>query len=41
MCRNVAADFIECDVVVTKDLALIFRHEPQLNDTTDAAAQFA
>lgn len=30
------ADFIECDVVVTKDLQLICRHEPNLNDTTDA-----
>lgn len=34
------ADFIECDVVVTKDLQLICRHEPQLNDTTDAAEKF-
>jgi glycerophosphoryl diester phosphodiesterase len=34
------ADFIECDVVVTKDLKLICRHEPQLNDTTDAAQKF-
>lgn len=34
------ADFIECDVVVTRDLQLICRHEPQLNDTTDAAQKF-
>lgn len=34
------ADFIECDVVVTKDLQLICRHEPNLNDTTDAWEQF-
>lgn len=30
------ADFIGCDVVVTKDLQLICRHEPNINDTTDA-----
>lgn len=30
------ADLIECDVVVTKDLHLICRHEPNLNDTTNA-----
>jgi glycerophosphoryl diester phosphodiesterase len=30
------ADFIECDVVVTKDLQLVCRHEPNLNDTTNA-----
>jgi len=34
------ADFIECDVVVTKDLHLICRHEPNLNDTTDAWQHF-
>lgn len=34
------ADFIECDVVVTKDLQLICRHEPNLNDTTDAWERF-
>jgi glycerophosphoryl diester phosphodiesterase len=34
------ADFIECDVVVTKDLQLICRHEPHLNDTTDAVDKF-
>lgn len=34
------ADFIECDVVVTKDMRLICRHEPQLDDTTDAASKF-
>lgn len=34
------ADFIECDVVVTKDLQLICRHEPNLNDTTDAWQHF-
>lgn len=34
------ADFIECDVVMTKDLALICRHEPNLNDTTDAWERF-
>eukprot|EP00892_Ulva_mutabilis_P008511 jgi/Ulvmu1/6031/UM027_0006.1 len=34
------ADFIECDVVVTKDLKLICRHEPLLSGTTDADAKF-
>lgn len=34
------ADFIECDVVVTKDLQLICRHEPNINDTTNAWEQF-
>ena len=34
------ADFIECDVVVTRDLQLICRHEPNLDDTTDAWERF-
>ncbi|KAL4451383.1 hypothetical protein ABPG77_009455 [Micractinium sp. CCAP 211/92] len=34
------ADFIECDVVPTKDCKLICRHEPELTGTTDAAAKF-
>lgn len=34
------ADFIECDVVVTLDLQLICRHEPDLNDTTNAMELF-
>ena len=34
------ADFIECDVVVTKDLQLVCRHEPVLNETTDAVDKF-
>lgn len=34
------ADFIECDVVLTKDLVPICRHEPDLNDTTDAFSKF-
>lgn len=29
------ADFIECDVCITKDLKLICRHESWLNDTTN------
>eukprot|EP00921_Rhytidocystis_pertsovi_P006835 GHVQ01011557.1.p1 GENE.GHVQ01011557.1~~GHVQ01011557.1.p1 ORF type:complete len:572 (-),score=63.87 GHVQ01011557.1:3157-4872(-) len=29
------ADFVECDVVVSKDGELICRHDPLLNDTTD------
>lgn len=29
------ADFIECDVCVTKDLKLVCRHESWLNDTTN------
>jgi glycerophosphoryl diester phosphodiesterase len=37
------ADFIEPDLVVTKDLVLIARHENELSDTTDVAshAEFA
>lgn len=34
------ADFIECDVQLTKDLEMICRHEQNLNDTTDAAEKF-
>lgn len=34
------ADLIECDVVLTRDLQLICRHEPNLNDTTDAWQHF-
>lgn len=34
------ADFIECDVVPTKDCQLICRHEPELTLTTDASAKF-
>lgn len=34
------ADFIECDVQVTKDLQLICRHDPVLDTTTDAAKHF-
>ncbi|KAK9804364.1 hypothetical protein WJX72_009370 [[Myrmecia] bisecta] len=30
------AHFIECDVVLTKDCHMICRHEPNLNETTDA-----
>ena len=33
------ADFIECDVVLTKDLVPVCRHEPLLSDTTDADAK--
>jgi glycerophosphoryl diester phosphodiesterase len=34
------ADFIEPDVVVTKDGALVARHEHRLDETTDVAARF-
>ncbi len=34
------ADFIEPDLVMTKDGALIARHEPVLDGTTDVAAKF-
>lgn len=33
------ADFIECDICLTKDLHLICRHEPLLHDTTDVASR--
>ncbi|XUU62035.1 glycerophosphodiester phosphodiesterase family protein [Erythrobacter sp. HA6-11] len=34
---NQGADYIEPDLVVTKDLVLISRHENELSDTTDVA----
>ena len=34
------ADFIEPDLVLTKDGVMIARHEPMLDDTTDVATQF-
>eukprot|EP00775_Hariotina_reticulata_P014298 gene14298-25_t len=34
------ADCIECDMVVTKDLHVVCRHEPWLQNTTDACAKF-
>jgi glycerophosphoryl diester phosphodiesterase len=34
------ADFVEPDLVLTKDGAMIARHEPMLDDTTDVAAKF-
>ncbi len=33
------ADYIEPDLVVTKDLALVARHENELSDTTDVASR--
>jgi glycerophosphoryl diester phosphodiesterase len=40
---DAGADFIEPDLVVTKDLVLVARHENELSDTTDVAdrEQFA
>ncbi|KAG2435712.1 hypothetical protein HXX76_006910 [Chlamydomonas incerta] len=37
---ELGADFIECDVVLTKDLVPVCRHEPLLSGTTDADAKF-
>lgn len=37
---SAGADFIECDVVPTKDCKLICRHEPDLSGTTNALALF-
>jgi len=34
------ADFVEPDVVLTKDGVMIARHEPMLDDTTDVATKF-
>lgn len=34
------ADFIECDVVLTKDLVPVCRHEPLVSGTTDADIKF-
>ncbi|HEY1103990.1 MAG TPA: glycerophosphodiester phosphodiesterase [Burkholderiaceae bacterium] len=34
------ADFVEPDVVLTKDGVMIARHEPMLDSTTDVAAKF-
>ncbi|MCT2560030.1 glycerophosphodiester phosphodiesterase [Tsuneonella sp. YG55] len=36
---DAGADFIEPDLVVTKDLVLVARHENELSDTTDVAAR--
>jgi len=33
------ADYIETDLVVTKDLVLVARHETELSDTTDVASR--
>lgn len=38
---DAGADFIEPDLVVTKDLVLIARHETELSDTTDVATRDA
>jgi len=37
---NQGADFIEPDLVMTKDKVLIARHEPMLDGTTDVATKF-
>ena len=37
---DLGADFVEPDLVPTKDGALIARHENELGDTTDAAVKF-
>lgn len=37
---HAGADFIECDVVLTKDLVPVCRHEPWLAGTTDAKDKF-
>lgn len=34
------ADFIECDLVMTKDGVLIIRHENEISGTTDVATKF-
>lgn len=36
---DAGADFIEPDLVVTKDLVLVARHENELSDTTDVATR--
>jgi glycerophosphoryl diester phosphodiesterase len=38
LAARLGADFMEPDVVVTKDGALICRHEPEIGGTTDVAA---
>eukprot|EP00798_Chlamydomonas_sp_ICE-L_P022225 gene22225-29290_t len=37
---NNGADFIECDVILTKDLKPVCRHEPNLSNTTNADVVF-
>ena len=37
---ELGADYIEPDLVITKDGHLIVRHEPNLKDTTDVATKF-
>ena len=39
LAARMGADFIEPDVVVTKDGALVCRHEPEIGGTTDVAAR--
>lgn len=36
---DAGADYIELDLVVTKDLVLVARHETEISDTTDVAAR--
>ena len=35
------ADFVECDVTITKDLALICSHEPWIGEVSNAQENFA
>ena len=37
---DMGADYIEPDLVITKDAVLVARHENELSDTTDAAGKF-
>ncbi|MDQ4118777.1 MAG: glycerophosphodiester phosphodiesterase, partial [Actinomycetota bacterium] len=38
LAARMGADYIECDLVSTKDGALVCRHEPEIGGTTDVAA---
>ena len=37
---ELGADFVEPDLVLTKDGVMIARHEPMLDSTTDVASKF-
>lgn len=39
LAARMGADFIEPDLVVTKDGALVARHEPEISETTDVATR--
>ena len=41
LCMLQGADIVECDVTITKDLALICSHEPWISEVSNAEESFA